>query len=275
MELLMKLWLRYQYQLLELFRFRIVSLKSRARRIIFFFDAPIAGRPLTGLLLADKQIEQDYFIAGGFDWPRQCGRGQRAFHPYALDVSSGVRDRWAQDLDKIKSIYRRVKAWHINNLMQRILWKIRWSVRSKRWWQPLLGGQGLSWGAKEDQVSGGWSPQAGVRRLFTTLNVWLIILVGHKFILNMRDITHTGAKINNALGQVLLAKRMGSEKMSSRKLVQVNTVLQQRQPQPLRHGLARLWVRKMLNVRHNVFRMELLGARYLASQMVRACLRTR
>ena len=69
----------------------MVILKSRARRVIFFFDAPIAGSGQTfdWQLLADKQIEQDYFIAGGLAVDN-VAEAKETFHPYALDVSSGV-----------------------------------------------------------------------------------------------------------------------------------------------------------------------------------------
>ena len=69
---------------------------------------------------------------------------------------------------------------------------------------------------------------------------------GAQIYLKREDLNHTGAhKINNALGQVLLAKRMARRK-SSPKLVQVNTVLQQQQPQPFSTWTVRsIWVRKM------------------------------
>ncbi|MCS5143878.1 phosphatidate cytidylyltransferase, partial [Klebsiella pneumoniae subsp. pneumoniae] len=55
------------------------------------FDAPIAGSGQTfdWQLLADKQIEQDYFIAGGLAVDN-VAESKETFHPYALDVSSGV-----------------------------------------------------------------------------------------------------------------------------------------------------------------------------------------
>lgn len=52
---------------------------------------------------------------------------------------------------------------------------------------------------------------------------------GAKIYLKREDLNHTGAhKINNALGQVLLAKRMGKRKLLP-KLVLVNMGLQQQQ----------------------------------------------
>lgn len=69
---------------------------------------------------------------------------------------------------------------------------------------------------------------------------------GAKIYLKREDLNHTGAhKINNALGQVLLAKRMGKKKLLP-KLELVNTVWQQLQ---LLHFLIWnvpfTWVKKM------------------------------
>ena len=74
-------------------------------------DAPIAGSGQTfdWQLLADKQIEQDYFIAGGLTVDN-VAEVKEIFHPYALDVSSGVETDGSKDLDKIKAFIERVKA---------------------------------------------------------------------------------------------------------------------------------------------------------------------
>ena len=59
--------------------------------------------------MADKQIEQDYFIAGGLTVDN-VAEVKEIFHPYALDVSSGVETDGSKDLDKIKAFIERVKA---------------------------------------------------------------------------------------------------------------------------------------------------------------------
>ena len=73
---------------------------------------------------------------------------------------------------------------------------------------------------------------------------------GAKIYLKREDLNHTGAhKINNALGQVLLAKRMGKKK-SSLKLVLVSTVWQLQLLQPsLTWNVPSIWVKRMLNAR--------------------------
>ena len=85
------------------------QVKSQAGYLLF--DAPIAGSGQTfdWQLLADKQIEQDYFIAGGLAVDN-VAEAKETFHPYALDVSSGVETDGYKDLKKIKAFIERVKA---------------------------------------------------------------------------------------------------------------------------------------------------------------------
>lgn len=85
------------------------QVKSQADYLLF--DAPIAGSGQTfdWQLLADKQIEQNYFIAGGLTVDN-VAEAKKTFQPYALDVSSGVETDGHKDLDKIKAFIERVKA---------------------------------------------------------------------------------------------------------------------------------------------------------------------
>lgn len=85
------------------------QVKSQAGYLLF--DAPIAGsgQNFDWQLLADKQIEQDYFIAGGLAVDN-VAEAKETFHPYALDVSSGVETDGYKDLKKIKAFIERVKA---------------------------------------------------------------------------------------------------------------------------------------------------------------------
>ena len=85
------------------------QVKSQAGYLLF--DAPIAGsgQNFDWQLLADKQIEQDYFIAGGLAVDKEV-EAKETFHPYALDVSSGVETDGYKDLNKIRAFIERVKA---------------------------------------------------------------------------------------------------------------------------------------------------------------------
>ena len=94
----------------------------------------------------------------------------------------------------------------------------------------------------------------------------LSALYGHNIYLKREDLNHTGAhKINNSLGQVLLAKRMGKKK------IMAETGAGQ-------HGVATATAAALLGLecdiymgaedmerqKLNVFRMQLLGARVVA-----------
>ena len=70
---------------------------------------------------------------------------------------------------------------------------------------------------------------------------------GTKIYLKREDLNHTGAhKINNVIGQILLAKRMGKTRLSP-KPAQDSTVLQQQPAQLyLTWNVPYIWVRKIL-----------------------------
>lgn len=73
---------------------------------------------------------------------------------------------------------------------------------------------------------------------------------GAKIYLKREDLNHTGAhKINNALGQVWLAKRMGKKKIIAERVL-VSTVWQLQLLQPsLIWNVSSTWVRKMSNAK--------------------------
>lgn len=74
------------------------------------FDAPLAGsgKTFNWELLKDKKITKPYFLAGGLT----VDNVQQAitfFHPYAVDVSSGVETDGEKDLLKIAKFIESVK----------------------------------------------------------------------------------------------------------------------------------------------------------------------
>ncbi|EHI75468.1 phosphoribosylanthranilate isomerase [Streptococcus tangpeifui] len=84
------------------------SVRSSAAYLLF--DAPLAGSGKTfdWQKLDTSQVKQPFFIAGGLN----SGNAQAAiaaFHPYALDVSSGVETEGRKDLRKIKEFIESVK----------------------------------------------------------------------------------------------------------------------------------------------------------------------
>ena len=85
------------------------QVKSQAGYLLFDARIAVSGQNFDWQLLADKQIEQDYFIAGGLAVDN-VAEAKETFHPYALDVSSGVETDGYKDLKKIKAFIERVKA---------------------------------------------------------------------------------------------------------------------------------------------------------------------
>ena len=77
-------------------------------------------------------------------------------------------------------------------------------------------------------------------------------LGGAKVYLKREDLNHTGAhKINNVLGQVLLAKKKWARPVSLQKQAQVSMVWQQQQQQLLWvWNVKSSWEKKTQNVRH-------------------------
>ena len=73
---------------------------------------------------------------------------------------------------------------------------------------------------------------------------------GAKIYLKREDLNHTGAhKINNALGQVLLAKRMGKKKIIAETGAGQHGVATATAAALLTWNVPSIWVRKMLNAK--------------------------
>ena len=74
------------------------------------FDAPVAG---SGQIfdwqeLETQKVTKPFFIAGGLT-ANNVADAIRFFHPYAVDVSSGVETNGKKDQEKIKRFIERVK----------------------------------------------------------------------------------------------------------------------------------------------------------------------
>ena len=74
------------------------------------FDAPVAGSGQTfdWQKLETKNFTKPFFIAGGLTVDNVAD-AIRFFHPYAVDISSGVETNGKKDQEKIKRFIERVK----------------------------------------------------------------------------------------------------------------------------------------------------------------------
>ena len=74
------------------------------------FDAPVAGSGQTfdWQELESQNFTKPFFIAGGLT-EDNVADAIRFFHPYAVDVSSGVETNGKKDQEKIKRFIERVK----------------------------------------------------------------------------------------------------------------------------------------------------------------------
>ena len=74
------------------------------------FDAPVAGSGQTfdWQKLESQNFTKPFFIAGGLTVDNVAD-AIRFFHPYAVDVSSGVETNGIKDQEKIKRFIERVK----------------------------------------------------------------------------------------------------------------------------------------------------------------------
>ena len=81
---------------------------SRADYLLF--DAPVAGSGQTfdWQELETQKVTKPFFIAGGLT-ANNVADAIRFFHPYAVDVSSGVETNGKKDQEKIKRFIERVK----------------------------------------------------------------------------------------------------------------------------------------------------------------------
>lgn len=93
---------------------------------------------------------------------------------------------------------------------------------------------------------------------------------GAKIYLKREDLNHTGAhKINNALGQVLLAKRMGKKKIIAETGAGQHGVATATAAALLTWNVLFTWVKKMSNVKPSMFFVWSCSVlKYTLSQMV-------
>jgi len=230
------------------------------------FDAPVAGSGQTfdWAQLDTTGLAQPFFIAGGLNEDNVVQAIQH-FTPYAVDVSSGVETDGQKDHEKIRRFIERVK--HEPN-KDGFYGKFGGRFVPETLMTAVLE---LEKAYRESQADPSFQEELNqllrqyVGRetpLYYAKNLTQHI-GGAKIYLKREDLNHTGAhKINNALGQVLLAKRMGKKKIIA-------------ETGAGQHGVATATAAALFNMECtiymgeedvkrqalNVFRMELLGAK--------------
>ncbi len=233
------------------------------------FDAPVAGSGETfnWQELESQNVTKPFFIAGGLT-EDNVADAIRFFHPYAVDVSSGVETNGKKDQEKIKRFIERVS--------------MAYKQPDKNGFYGRFGGRfvpetlmtavlELEEAYRESQADPSFQAELDqllkqyVGRetpLYYAKNLTKYV-GGAKIFLKREDLNHTGAhKINNALGQVLLAHRMGKKKIIA-------------ETGAGQHGVATATAAALFDMECtiymgeedvkrqalNVFRMELLGAK--------------
>lgn len=211
--------------------------------------------------LINKNLDKNVFLAGGLN-PENVSKAIKKFNPYAVDVSSGVESGNFKDEDKIKMLmeasnlndgrYGEYGGQYISETLMNELLFLE-SEYNKYMKDPEFIEE-LNTLLKE--YAGRPSRLYYAKRMTEDLG-------GAKIYLKREDLNHTGAhKINNVLGQVLLAKKMGKTRVIA-------------ETGAGQHGVATATAAALLDMECeifmgeldterqalNVFRMELLGAK--------------
>lgn len=212
-----------------------------------------------------NKIKRPFILAGGID-RRNVKMAIERCHPYAIDVSSGVETNQIKDMEKIKEIKELTKqGTHAK--------KGRFGIHGGQYVPEILMNAVME---LEDAYLHYKDDPKFQLELETMLNEYAgrpsrlyyaehmtKDLGGAKVYLKREDLNHTGAhKINNVIGQMLLAKRMGKQRVIA-------------ETGAGQHGVATATVAAMMGMECeifmgakdierqalNVYRMKLLGAK--------------
>lgn len=164
-----------------------------------------------------KDIRRPYFLAGGLS-PDNIEESTNLLQPFSLDMSSGVETEKIKDFEKIISAVKQVHG------REDTMAKGRFGVHGGQYIPETLMNAVLELEEAYDYYKDDEDFQKELRELLNEYagrpsrlyyaDKMTKDLGGAKIYLKREDLNHTGAhKINNVLGQVLLAKKMGKTRV--------------------------------------------------------------
>lgn len=164
-----------------------------------------------------NDIQRPFFLAGGLS-PENIEESINLTHPFSVDMSSGV------ETDKVKDFEKIISAVKLAHGGEYIMKKGRFGVHGGQYIPETLMNAVLELETAYEYYKNDDGFQNELRELLNEYagrpsrlyfaEKMTKDLGGAKIYLKREDLNHTGAhKINNVLGQVLLAKKMGKTRI--------------------------------------------------------------
>ena len=195
----------------------LTAARASAADLILLDSGCGTGKPFDWALLAG--FDRPYFLAGGLT-PETIPEALRRLSPLGVDLSSGVETGGCKDEQKISAAVHAAHSTDRGETMQ----NGRFGIHGGQYIPETLMNAVLELeeaynNYKDDpdfnrELTELFNEYAGRPSLLYYAKRMSEDLGGAKIYLKREDLNHTGAhKINNVLGQVLLAKRMGKTRV--------------------------------------------------------------
>ena len=197
-------------------------------------DAEQAGKSEADMILLDsgagsgevfdwsvvQEIRRPFLLAGGLT-PENVDRAIRQIHPWGVDVSSGIETDGFKDPEKMKEFVKKARKQEMTDMAES---RGRFGVHGGQYIPETLMNAVIELEEaylryKDDpgfnmELSTLFNEYAGRPSRLYYAEKMTEALGGAKIYLKREDLNHTGAhKINNVLGQALLAKKMGKTRL--------------------------------------------------------------
>lgn len=197
-------------------------------------DAEQAGKSEADMILLDsgagsgevfdwsvvQEIRRPFLLAGGLT-PENVDRAIGQIHPWGVDVSSGIETDGFKDPEKMKEFVKKARKQEMTDMAES---RGRFGVHGGQYIPETLMNAVIELEEaylryKDDpgfnmELSTLFNEYAGRPSRLYYAEKMTEALGGAKIYLKREDLNHTGAhKINNVLGQALLAKKMGKTRL--------------------------------------------------------------